>query len=82
MNTEKTKNPLTDAGSLEGDCFERRQSVAFLCVHRVSVVLSVHGLAHRHHTNPGSRPPWAACFEVLLLPNSPVLSPMRSSIST
>ena len=39
-STEKTKDWPAAAGSLNGPCLEREQTFVFLCVHRVSVVVS------------------------------------------
>ena len=40
MNTEKTKSSLTDLDSLIGDLPALTPALVFLCVHRVSVVLT------------------------------------------
>ena len=40
MNTEKTKHSLADIRSLIGAFLEKEPALVFLCVHRVSVVLS------------------------------------------
>ena len=40
------------------------------------------GTRNLRYTNPGSRPSYAALGDVLLLPNSPRVSPSRDKIST